>query len=100
MLGDLPQTWKTQEIHLACPDKYKFEIVRRVREHFCSDYHAITVDGIRVIFDDGWGLLRASNTQPVLVLRFEADSRERLREIQSLLESKLKRLMRDVLDEA
>ncbi|MCH8320713.1 MAG: phosphomannomutase, partial [Acidobacteria bacterium] len=71
------------------PDAVKFEVVRRAQEFFAQRYETITVDGVRLLLDDGWGLVRASNTQPVLVLRFEAQSQERLEEIRSLIEDKL-----------
>jgi phosphomannomutase/phosphoglucomutase len=60
-----------------------------VRESFRKDYPIVDVDGVRVIFPDGWGLVRASNTQPVLVLRFEARSAERLQEIRTLVENRV-----------
>ena len=57
---------------MDCPEEKKFEVVRRAQEFFAARYEAVTVDGVRVVFPDGWGLVRASNTQPLLVLRFEA----------------------------
>lgn len=71
----------TPEIRLDCPDNRKFDIVDKVREHFRATHEVIDVDGARVQFGDGWGLIRASNTQPVLVVRFEARTPERLAEI-------------------
>jgi len=71
----------TPELRLDCSDERKFAIVESVREHYRARRQVIDVDGVRVQFGDGWGLIRASNTQPVLVVRFEARSRERLREI-------------------
>ncbi len=64
----------TPEIRVDCPDELKFELVARVAEHFKKRYKTIDIDGVRVIFPEGWGLLRASNTQPVLVMRFEASN--------------------------
>lgn len=80
---ELPQSKyvSTPEIRLDCTDSAKFAIVDSVREHYRSRYDVIDVDGVRVQFGDGWGLIRASNTQPVLVVRFEAKSQERLQEI-------------------
>lgn len=71
----------TPELRLDCADERKFAIVEAVREHFRSRRDVIDVDGVRVQFGDGWGLIRASNTQPVLVVRFEARNRDRLAEI-------------------
>ena len=93
MLADVPKTYKTPEIRMDCSEQRKFEIVSQVQEFFEKSYCTVTVDGVRVIFDDGWGLVRASNTQPALVLRFEADSQERLDEIQALVENKLEDFM-------
>ena len=71
-LADLPKTVTTPEIRVDCDDEQKFDVVRRVTEHFQKIYEVIAVDGARINFAEGWGLVRASNTQPVLVLRFEA----------------------------
>jgi phosphomannomutase/phosphoglucomutase len=71
-LRDLPQTFSTPEIRVDCPDDRKFGIVQAAAEYFAARYDVLTLDGVRVSFPDGWGLLRASNTQPVLVMRFEA----------------------------
>ena len=70
----LPKTVSTPEIRVECPDETKFAVVARVAEQFRKSHDVIDVDGVRVLFDQGWGLLRASNTQPVLVMRFEAAS--------------------------
>jgi phosphomannomutase/phosphoglucomutase len=88
-LADLPKTYNTPEIRVECQEEKKFKLVEMVKEALRKDHEIIDVDGVRVIFPDGWGLLRASNTGPSLVLRFEAQSEERLREIQSLVESTL-----------
>jgi phosphomannomutase / phosphoglucomutase len=74
LLADLPQTVTTPELRVACPDERKFELVARAAAYFAARYPVSTLDGVRITFPDGWGLLRASNTQPVLVLRFEAGS--------------------------
>jgi len=71
-LAGLPETVSTPEIRIDCPDELKFQVVDRVLDHFRGTHNVIDVDGVRVLFDQGWGLLRASNTQPVLVMRFEA----------------------------
>ena len=90
LLSDVPKTYSTPEIRVECPDQHKFEVVRRAQEFFGEQYETVDVDGVRVQFDDGWGLVRASNTQPALVIRFEAQTRERLEEIRSTFEGKLK----------
>ncbi len=92
ILADLPTSSFTPEIRLDCPDDRKFEIVRRAADFFRGKYDVIDIDGVRVNFGDGWGLVRASNTQPALVLRFEAKSPERLADIRAMFESKLKEL--------
>ncbi|MDM8540535.1 phosphomannomutase/phosphoglucomutase [Desulfococcaceae bacterium HSG9] len=92
MLSDLPQTFSTPEIRVACPDKIKFDVVAKVTEYFRERYNVIDIDGVRVLFDDGWALVRASNTQPVLVLRFEAMSAERLTEMREMVEAVLAKL--------
>ena len=81
LLSDLPELENTPEIRLECSDEKKFEVVEKVKGHFSERYDVIDVDGARINFENGWGLVRASNTQPVLVLRFEADSLEALEEI-------------------
>jgi phosphomannomutase/phosphoglucomutase len=81
LLSDVPRYYSTPEIRIDCPDHRKFDVVREVKEHYQKDHEVIDVDGARILFPGGWGLVRASNTQPVLVLRFEADSEERLNEI-------------------
>ncbi len=90
LLADVPETVVTPEIRRDCPDDRKFEIVKKVTAHFKSKYDVVDVDGVRILFPDGWGLVRASNTQPVLVLRFEAENQARLEEIQSEVERALK----------
>lgn len=77
-LDGIPKTVTTPEIRVDCPDETKFEVVARVLEHFRKSYPVVDVDGVRVLFEHGWGLLRASNTQPVLVMRFEASTAEQL----------------------
>ncbi|MFZ5425924.1 MAG: phosphomannomutase/phosphoglucomutase [Thermodesulfobacteriota bacterium] len=89
LLADWPRTYNTPEIRFDCPEKIKFKVVERARDHFRNGYDMIDVDGARIVFPDGWGLIRASNTQPVLVLRFEAESPERLKEIRSVIETPL-----------
>ncbi|HFB98002.1 MAG TPA: phosphomannomutase, partial [Bryobacterales bacterium] len=86
-VAGLPKMVVTPEIRVDCPDEIKFDVVARVAERFQKTHEVITVDGARILFPHGWGLVRASNTQPVLVLRFEADTQEHLDEYRSLVES-------------
>lgn len=85
----LPRLYNTPELRLPCPDDVKFEVVRRAIERFRRDHEVVDVDGARVQFGDGWGLVRASNTGPVLVLRFEAQTPERLAELRAYVEGEL-----------
>ena len=78
LLADLPETFATPELRVDSTDERKFEIVERAAAYFASKHPVSTLDGVRVTFPHGWGLLRASNTQPVLVMRFEANSPEAL----------------------
>jgi phosphomannomutase/phosphoglucomutase len=92
LLQDVPDVIATPEIRFDCPDDIKFSIVKKAQNAF-DEYESITIDGIRIKFDDGWALIRASNTQPVLVLRFEAQNKYRLNEIRSFVEKRLNRIM-------
>lgn len=89
LLADVPETFTTPEIRVDCPDDRKFKVVAAVTAYFRNQYPVIDIDGARVLFDDGWGLVRASNTQPALVLRFEAMTAERLEQIRSVIETAL-----------
>lgn len=86
---DWPVTYSTPEIRVDCPEALKPEVVGKAVEYFGSKFEAVDIDGVRAIFPDGWGLLRASNTQPVLVLRFEAETPERRDEIKGMFDEKL-----------
>jgi phosphomannomutase/phosphoglucomutase len=88
--SSIPSYINTPEIRIACSDEEKFKIVEEVKNYFKSRYEIIDVDGVRILFGDGWGLVRASNTQPVLVLRFEARTEKRLKEIREIVEGKLR----------
>ena len=90
LLADVPRFVSTPEIRVDCADDRKFEIVDEAVRHFARDHEVVGVDGARVLFGDGWGLIRASNTQPVLVVRFEARTAERLSEIRAEMESWLR----------
>ena len=88
--------YNTPEIRVDCADHIKFEVVRQVTEYFRQREQVIDIDGVRVLFQDGWGLVRASNTQPALVLRFEALSEKRLTEIRQIVEEALERFNKEV----
>jgi phosphomannomutase/phosphoglucomutase len=85
-LAEFPQFVSTAELRYPATEETKFDIVARATEHFSKDHEVIDVDGARVLFGDGWGLIRASNTEPVLVARYEARTQERLAEIQGMME--------------
>ncbi len=87
MIERFPRYVSTPELRIEVDEKRKWEVVRAALEHFRKDHEVMDVDGVRVLFGDGWGLLRTSNTQPVIVARFEARSAERLQEIKSTVES-------------
>jgi phosphomannomutase/phosphoglucomutase len=91
LLSGVPIMVNTPEIRLDCPDEKKFRIVSELAADFKKSYQVIDVDGARVLFDGGWGLVRASNTQPVLVFRFEAQDEKRLEEIKQLFMYKFER---------
>jgi phosphomannomutase/phosphoglucomutase len=90
LLADVPRFVSTPEIRVDCPDDMKFGIVEEAQSYFGAKYQVITVDGARVLFGDGWGLIRASNTQPVIVMRFEARTKEQLDRIQSEMQGWLR----------
>jgi len=93
LLADVPIMVNTPEIRMDCPEDKKFQIVAGLVDEFKKDFTVIDVDGARVLFDGGWGLVRASNTQPVLVLRFEAIDETRLEEIRKVFMGKLERIV-------
>lgn len=111
LTADLPSTAVTPEIRVDCEDHLKFDIVAQVKERFQDLARSeqppngspscirklVTIDGIRIVFEDGWGLIRASNTQPALVLRFEATTPERLKALRSFVETELARIQRSIL---
>ena len=90
LLADVPEFVSTPEIRVDCGDDRKFDVVARAVDHFRRSHDVSDVDGVRVLFGDGWGLIRAPNTQPILVLRFEARSEQRLGEIRDELEGWLR----------
>jgi phosphomannomutase/phosphoglucomutase len=90
LLSDVPRFVSTPEIRVEVDEERKFAIVDEAVKHFRAAHEVIDVDGVRVLYGDGWGLVRASNTQPVLVMRFEARSEQRLREIRGEFETWLR----------
>ncbi len=90
IVDEIPAFYSTPEVRVECSDEEKFKIVDDLVHYFKSRYEVIDVDGVRALFGDGWGLVRASNTQPALVLRMEAKTEERLKEIIEIFLNKLK----------
>ncbi|MBE3555986.1 MAG: phosphomannomutase/phosphoglucomutase [Firmicutes bacterium] len=88
----IPHYFSTPETRVDCPDDVKFDVVARVQEHYRARYDVIDIDGARVLFPDGWGLVRASNTQPALVLRAESKTEEGLERIKRDLEETLRQM--------
>lgn len=100
MMATLPKYFSTPEMRLSCPtDEEKFIIADKAHDYFRANYDCVAVDGVRIRFGDGWGLVRASNTQPVIVCRFEARTQERMDEIQNIVISKLQEFGDISLDE-
>jgi phosphomannomutase/phosphoglucomutase len=93
LLADVPKSYTTPEIRIDCPDALKFDVTQEVKKYFQKDYKTIETDGVRIIFNDGWGLVRASNTQPVLVLRFEASTPETLQIERKMVEDVLNAIL-------
>jgi phosphomannomutase/phosphoglucomutase len=94
LLADVPKTVSTPELRMDCPENIKFNLVKRVIESFkkraeSEPFSVIDIDGARVEWEDGWGLVRCSNTQPILVLRFEAQDEVRLKEIRQVVEAEI-----------
>ncbi len=89
LVEGMPHYYSTPEIRLRCGEQEKFEIVEDMKRKFSKGYDVIDIDGVRVEFGDGWGLVRASNTEPAIILRFEAKTRERLEEIKGIIAKEL-----------
>ena len=89
LFDELPRYHATPEIRVDCPPELKSKVVQEISEYFKKHYDVIDIDGVRILFGDGWGLLRASNTQSVIVLRFEAETPQRLDEIKQIVLQKL-----------
>jgi phosphomannomutase/phosphoglucomutase len=95
-LSGIPKLVSTPELRVDCPDDKKFPVVERVAALVRKNYTVVDVDGVRVPFDEGWGLVRASNTQPVLVMRFEATSEALLKKYRSYLEGVVEQAKKEV----
>lgn len=91
MVDSLPRRYQTPEIRVSCPDEKKFEVIESISKELKQRHRVIDIDGARVLFEDGWGLVRASNTQPVLVLRFEAETADGLERIKGRFKEILSR---------
>jgi phosphomannomutase/phosphoglucomutase len=89
--AEIPRYHATPETRVACPDDRKFEVVAALTREFRATYQVIDVDGARVVFPDGWALVRASNTQPVLVIRAEGQTPEALEHAKGVIEDALRR---------
>jgi phosphomannomutase/phosphoglucomutase len=95
-LKDIPKLVSTPELRTDCPDESKFEVISKVADIMRRDRPIVEVDGVRVPFENGWGLVRASNTQPVLVMRFEATSEDLLQQYQKQIEDVVERAKKEV----
>ncbi len=99
LAAEIPRYYSTPEMRMMCEsDEEKFRIAKEAAEYFSANYDVIDVDGVRIKFGDGWGLVRSSNTQPVIVCRFEAASQERMEEIKTLVLDKLQSIGKIELD--
>ncbi|MFO7734963.1 MAG: phosphomannomutase/phosphoglucomutase [bacterium] len=97
LLSDIPETFASPEIRTEIPEKKKVPVVEKLVNYFKNNgYDVNDIDGARITFDDGWALMRASNTQNVIVFRFEADTKSRLEEIRSLVEKKFEEFLEEV----
>ena len=92
----VPKLVSTPELRVDCPDDVKFKVIAKVSDIIRRKHQVVDVDGVRVPFKDGWGLVRASNTQPVLVMRFEASSPELLQEYQQEIEGNVEQAKKEV----
>ncbi len=89
LVDEIPNYYSTPEIRIDCPEQEKFKVVKQLKKYFQKKYKTIDIDGVRILFKNGWGLIRASNTQPILVLRFEAKTEKSLQEIKNEIKKKL-----------
>lgn len=93
LLADLPKLYSTPELRVDCSDESKFRVVEQIAQYFSKDHEVNTIDGARIQFEHGWGLVRPSNTQAILVMRFEADTEEYLNTIKANVETKVNELI-------
>lgn len=91
IIATTPYYLSTPALHADCPDDKKYQVVEELTKEFKKDYKVIDINGARVLFEDGWGLVRATSNLPALVLRFEAKTEQRLKEIENLFRTKLER---------
>ena len=90
LVNEIPKYVSTPELRFECTsDKIKFEIMQSLKDYFMKSYNCSDIDGVKIYFDNGWGLLRASNTQPIIVCRIEAKSQNELTEIKNVIIKKL-----------
>jgi len=92
LLADLPETFSTPEIRYDSTEEAKFEVCKRLKQELAEEFEVIDIDGVRAVMEGGWGLARPSNTGPIIVLRMEAESPERLEEIKSLFFERIERI--------
>ncbi len=95
LLADLPPAIVTPEIRIDCPENIKFKVAQRAQQAF-KEYQVETIDGVRVNFEHGWALVRASNTQPILVMRFEANTAENLEKYQKLVRERITQIQHEL----
>ena len=96
MLEGVPKTFSSPEIRFDFPEEKKFQAVERAKERLRKKGRTIEVDGVRVILEGGWGLVRASNTQPAIIMRYEANSEARLREIERIIQGTVEEIRREL----
>src|SRR5205085_11335567 len=95
-MDGIPSLVSTPELRVDCPDNLKFKVIAKVAERLKQRHQVVDVDGVRVPFEHGWGLVRASNTQPVLVMRFEATSKELLDRYQQEIEGAVEHVKKEI----
>jgi len=96
LLSDVPNMVNTPEIRFPCSDEIKKDVVKKAVAHFKKEYEVIDIDGARVLFPDGWALVRSSNTQPVLVMRFEAKNNQELNKIKNSVEKVVEKIIKEL----
>lgn len=96
LFDGIPQTCSTPELRVDCPDAIKFDVAASIAETYSQTHNVISIDGSRIKFEKGWGLVRPSNTQAMLVLRFEADTKENLEAIRSEVESAVAAAIKEI----